>query len=186
MIDSKLRRTIAEGNFEDTEYGLFVPKCKQFVRGVFIYGKRGEPEEMSRNEVVLGGLNYMLAAALTGISPIPTWYVAVFSGDVVVQSSWTADNFASSAIEFTNYTAGARPKWSPGSVAAGAVNSFSSKAEFQSSVDAATIRGAALLSNASKGSTNGTLLAASRFPSTKNLDTDEILDVGYGIELLPA
>jgi len=45
------------------------------------------------------------------------------------------------------------------------------------------LRGAALISASGKGSTTGTLMAASRFTSDKNLDTGEILDVGYGLLL---
>lgn len=155
------------------------------ARGVFHVSKRGEKADTSKNLVVVEGLNYLLGAALANQSSIGTWYVALFSDNVTPTSSWTASNFASTANEFTNYEASSRPQWSPGSVASGALNSFSDKASFEASVNGAQVRGAAIISNSTKGGTSGILLAATRFPSTKTLDEGEILDVGYGFELLP-
>ena len=116
-------------------------------------------------------------------SSISSWYVATFSGDVTVLASWTASNFAANATEFTNYVAANRPAWNRGAVASGGVDSFASKASFESTQDTQTIRGAALISSSVKSSSSGTLMAASRFPSDKLLDTGEILDVGYGLQL---
>ena len=185
MFDNKLKRAILDGRFEETELGLFVPSTRTLVQGVFKYNKRGEPEEMSHNLVVTEGLNYIVGVALAAVTPITAWYVAIFSGDVVVAGTWTAANFTANSTELTAYTAASRPAWTPGAVASGAVNSFASKAEFVSTADAITVRGAALLSASAKSSVVGTLLGASRFTSAKALDTGEILDVGYGIELTP-
>lgn len=177
MFD-KLRQAIANGAYEETELGLFVPSERAMVAGIFQYSKRGEPEEYSENLVVTEGLNRLITNGVTG-NP---WYVALFSGDVTVQASWTAANFAGNATEVTSYT-GDRQTWTPGAVAAGAVNSFASKASFESTADGVTIRGAAMLTSNTKGSVSGVLLGASRFASAKTLDTGEILDVGYGIQI---
>lgn len=185
MFDDKLKRAILDGRFEETELGLFVPSARTMVQGMFRYNKRGEPEEMSHNLVVTQGLNYIVGAALAAVSPITSWYVAIFGGDVVVVNTWTAANFTANATELTAYTSATRPAWTPGAVASGAVNSFAAKAEFVSNADGVVVRGAALISASAKSSISGTLLGASRFTSDKALDTDEILDVGYGIELTP-
>jgi hypothetical protein len=100
-----------------------------------------------------------------------------------VLSTWTAANFFSNATEFTNYVSATRPAWSNGAISSGGVDSFTTKASFDSTSDTQTIRGAALISASAKSSTSGTLMAASRFPSDKLLDTGEILDVGYGLQL---
>jgi hypothetical protein len=175
MLDNRTVRALADGKFEETEHGLFVPTSRGFVVGKFAAAKRGEAPEISYNQVVMEGINYILGTALDNQTGIGQWYVAPFSGDVTVQSSWTASNFAATATEFTLYSAAVRPLWKSNGVAAGAINSFSQKAEIVSSTNGAIIRGA-----------SGVLLAASRFASAKSLDVDEILDIGYGLELQPA
>ena len=173
------------GDFDRTPEGIYFPKSGMLARGVFRFNKRGEPEEVSENLVVDEGLDYLLAAAIGATSVIAAWYIATFSGDVTVLATWDATNFTANATEFTNYESATRPAWSRGAVASGAVDSFVAKAEFKSTQDSQILRGAALISASAKGAVTGTLIAASRFPSDKNLDTDEILDVGYGLELLP-
>ena len=185
MFGQEIDRAILDGRFEETEEGLFVPSARSMVQGVFRYAKRGEPEELSTNLVVTQGLNYVVGVALKAVSPITTWYVAPFSGDVTVQSTWTATNFTANATEVTAYEAAARPAWVGGAVAAGAVDSFAAKAEIKATQDAVVIRGAGMLSSSAKSGTTGTLLGASRFPSAKTLDEDEILDIGYGFTLTP-
>lgn len=183
MLDAKNTRAILDGRFETTENGVFVPVTRSLIQGVVRYNKRGEPEEVTHNLIVEQGLNYMLEASTGGASAVSNWCVAVFTGDVTVSSSWTAANFASNATEFTQYESNTRPTWNKGSVSGGARDSFASKAEFKSTTDGVTLRGAALISSSTKGGTAGTLLGATRFPSSKGLDEDEILDVGYGLQV---
>jgi len=178
-----IRDEYLAGNFARTEEGIYFHEAGILAKGVFVVSKRGEPEEYSENLVVDQGLDYILGAAVAATSPISNWYIATFSGDVTVLSTWTAASFSASATEWTNYDETTRPVWSRGSVVSGAVDSFASKASFTSSADTQTIRGAALISASGKGAITGTLIAASRFPSDKNLDTGEILDIGYGLQL---
>lgn len=185
-MKESLKRALLDGRFEDTEMGLLVPSERLFVQGVFHYNKRGEPEEQSRNMLVTQGRDYILSAALRGVSAHSTWFVAPFAGDVTVQATWTASNFTSAATEVTAYENAVRPIWTGGAVSGGAVDSYASKAEIKATTDGVVIRGAALLSASGKGATLGVLLAAARFTSTKTLDTDEILDIGYGIQLVVA
>lgn len=178
-----IRDDYLAGKFERSEEGIYFPTSGILAKGVFRFNKRGEPEEVSENLVVNEGLDYLLAAAIGATSVISNWYVATFSGDVTVQATWTAANFVANATEWTNYVSATRPSWSRGSVASGAVDSFTTKAEFKSTQDGQVVRGAALVSSSAKSAVTGTLIASSRFPSDKNLDTDEILDVGYGLQL---
>lgn len=176
----KYQKAILDGRFEETELGLFFPTEQTMVAGVFQYSKRGEIDEVSENLVVTEGLNRLITAGITS----STWYVALFTGDVTPQASWTAANFSAGSTETINYS-GDRKTWTPGAVAAGAVNSFAAKASFEATADGVVIRGAAMLTSLTKGGVSGTLLGASRFPSAKTLDTGEILDVGYGIQITP-
>lgn len=178
-----IREEYLNGRFDRTEEGLYFPGENVLAKGVFRFNKRGEPEEVSENLVVDEGLDYILASSVGATSVISNWYIATFSGDVTVLATWTAANFTANATEWTNYVNATRPSWQRGSVVSGAVDSFTTKAEFESTTDTQTVRGAALISASGKGAISGTLIAASRFPSDKNLDTGEILDVGYGLQL---
>jgi hypothetical protein len=182
MINKSLARAIADGRFEETELGLFVPSERSLVAGRFCYGKRGEELEYSDNLVVTEGLNYIVGVALKSVTQITTWFIAPFSGAVTVQATWTAANFTTNSTEVTGYASATRPAWTGGSVTAGAVNSFAAKAEIKAT-STITIRGAGMLSASAKSATTGTLLGASRFGSDKVLDTDEILDIGYGLTI---
>lgn len=171
------------GRFDRTEEGIYFPSEGLLAQGYFMVRKRGEDWEMSPNLVVNQGLDYIIGTAVGATSVIANWYIALFSGDVTVQATWTATNFVANATEWTNYDEATRPSWQRGSVVSGAVDSFATKATFTSSTDTQTVRGAALISASGKGVSSGTLIASSRFPSDKALDTGEILDVGYGLQL---
>lgn len=177
---------IKANNFEMTEKGLYIPSMGCFAQGVFRYAKRGEEEEQSFNLIVTQGLDYLVGVALKGISQVNSWYIAPFSADVTVPSTWTASNFSTNANEVTAYEALSRPEWQGGDVAVGAANSFSAKAEIKATQNGVVIRGAGMLSSATKQGTVGTLLGASRFPSAKTLDEGEILDIGYGLQISAA
>jgi hypothetical protein len=186
MFNEQITRALADGRFEETDEGVLVPSARALIQGVWRYCKRGEPEEEATNMVVTQGRDYLLNAGLKNTGAIPAWYVAPFTGDVTVQASWTAATFASTATEATNYASATRPVWTGGAVAAGAVDSYAAKAEIKSTVNGLILRGAALVSVNTKSATTGTLFAAARFPSAKTLDIDEILDVGYGIQIVVA
>lgn len=183
MFSESMKKAILDGRFEETEQGLFVPSERSLIQGIVSYGKRGEPEEWTHNLIVDEGLNYLVGAATGSVTAIGSWYVAIFSGDVTVQASWTAANFNANATEVTTYVAASRPAWSPGAVASGARDSFSSKASFESNADGTIVRGAALISSSAKSGTGGTLMGATRFATDKPIDDDEILDVGYGLQI---
>ena len=182
-MDENILESLKAGNYEKTPEGVYFPTESALAQGVFSVAKRGEPEEFSQNLVVNQGLDYILSAAVGATAGISNWYIALFTGDVTVVATWTAATFTATATEWTAYDEAARPAWSPGAVASAGIDSFSSKASFTSSSDAQVVRGAAMLSASAKSAVSGTLLASSRLSSDKTLDTGEILDVGYGLQL---
>lgn len=182
-MDENIIEALKAGEYEKTPEGVFIPSTNILARGVFSISKRGEPDEFTQNLVVNEGLDYILSAATGATAGISNWYIALFTGDVTVQATWTAASFTATATEWTSYDEAARPAWTPGAVASGGRDSFSSKASFTSSSDTQVVRGAAMLSASAKSSVSGTLLASSRLSSDKTLDTGEILDVGYGLQL---
>lgn len=184
MTDQKIIRALDEGAFEVSENGILIPSLRLLAEGQFCYHKRGEPEEFSSNLVVTEGLNYILSSALRGVTAIPSWFIAVFSGDVSVAAGWEASNFTANSTEATAYASTSRPAWTPAAVSGGIISSYAAKAEFVAT-SAVTLRGAALISSSVKSGTSGTLVSASRFATDKALAEDEILDVGYQLVLTP-
>lgn len=182
-MQENIKDAVKAGRYETTPEGVYFPSEKTLVQGVFSVAKRGEPVELSQNLVVNEGLDYILKAAVGETAGIANWYVALFTGNVTVVATWTAATFTATATEWTNYDEAARQLWSKSAVVSQGTDSFSTKASFTSSADTQTVRGAALLSASAKSATSGVLLAASRFSSDKALDTGEILDVGYGLQL---
>jgi len=184
MDKQKLLHALDDGGFELTEDGILIPSLRLLAGGRFVYNKRNEPEEFSGNLVVTEGLNYILGSALRGVTPIASWYIALFSGNVTVASTWTGANFTANSTEITAYSSATRVDWTPTAAAAGVISSYTAKSEFVAT-SSITVRGAGLLSNSAKSATTGTLVAASRFGSDKVLAVDEILDVGYQLTLTP-
>jgi hypothetical protein len=178
-----IKESLRAGRYEESAEGIYFPKEKALAQGVFSVSKRGEADEFSENLVVNEGLDYILKAAINETAAYPNWYIALFTGDVTVVATWTAATFTATATEWTAYDEAARVIWTKSAVASQGSDSFSNKASFTSSSDTQTVRGAAMLSASAKSSTSGDLLASSRFTSDKSLDTGEILDVGYGLQL---
>jgi hypothetical protein len=159
------------------------PKDALSIAGLYKIYINGQLVETIPNLVVDEGKNYILHTALGAGTPITNWYIALFSGNVVPQASWTAATFVSAATEFTNYSETSRRPWMPGSVFSGSIDNFASKATFTVSADNQTIRGVALISSSAKSNTTGVLLGAALFTSPKTLDTGETIDIGYSISL---
>lgn len=182
-VKSRIRNALKAEQYDTTPEGVYFPSENALVQGRFSVAKRGEAPEYSDNLVVNEGLDYILSAAVGATAGIANWYIALFTGDVSVVATWTAATFTSASTEWTSYDEAARVAWSKGAVASGGVDSFSSKSSFTSSSDTQVVRGAGLLSASAKSATSGILFASSRLSSDKTLDTGEILDVGYGLQL---
>ena len=170
--------------YEETPRGLRFPSENLMAVGEWEIYRNGALDEVVSNLVVTQGRDYLLSAGFKGATAITTWYVALFSGDVTPQATWTAANFATQATEFVNYEEGSRPAWTSGSVSAGVLDSYASRAAFTISENSQTVRGAALLSTSAKQGTSGTLYAAARFTNAKTLDSDETIDIGYRVSLV--
>lgn len=113
------------------------------------------------NLVVTAGLNDLLDKTFKGSGYTAAWYVGLTAsspsfaaGDTMgSHGGWTEDQ---------NYSQGARPALTLGTVSSGSVNNSASKAVF--SINAtATIGGAFVATNATKGGTTGTLYGGGAF-----------------------
>lgn len=119
------------------------------------------------NRVVDQGLNYVLNAALRGEGVISSWFIAPYAANVTPAANTTAQNFASTLTEFTNYNEANRVAWTTDAAATALelVNDASPALFTIGSGGQTTIYGGGLLSASAKSSTSGTLVAAGKLPT---------------------
>jgi len=164
-------RAIENFHFERAGAGLYFPKQKVHIGGIFeceVRDPDGEllaPRQIAPNLVVDQALNDILGVYLVGGAQTTAFYIAPFSGNVSPAAGWTGANFASNATEYVNYSESGRQPWTPGSVASKSVDNTGSPAVFTITSGPATLRGAGVLSSATRSGTSGILVAATRFPT---------------------
>jgi len=140
------------------------------------------------NLVVNAGLQYMAGSALTSVTQITTWYLGLY-GAAASNTPAAGDTSASHAgwTEITPYSNGVRPTCS----FATATTANPSVATNSASVAAfninatATVGGAFLISNDTKGGTTGTLFSAADFqsPGDRTVVSGDTLNITYTLSL---
>lgn len=130
--------------------------------------------ETFENLVVTAGLNALLTNTLKTIPGSVSWYVGLKGSGAVV----AADTMASHAgwAELTGYGNATRPAFTPGVVAGGSVDNSAAKAAFTINA-AATVYGAFLASDSSKGGSAGTLYGAGDFSAARGVESGDTLNV---------
>lgn len=181
-------QAIRRHKYERTDNGILIPSMKLAIGGVFEVAKGDGPYEVAPNLVPLEGINHILSVALAQASQKLAFYIAPFSGDVTVQSTWTGANFATNATELTTaYSEANRVEWENGAVAAGSVGNSATPAVFTFAAGGPyTVRGVALLEASGKGATTGVLIAASRLAAAKVMGEGEELRVKYTLSMTSA
>lgn len=132
------------------------------------------------------GLIALLNATFAGGSQITNWYLGLFSNNYTPVSTDTASSFISSAGEFSGYSGGARPAFSPAAATSTpSINNTATAATYTFTAGA-TIYGAFLASSATLGGTSGTLFSAAQFGSSKNVSSGDQLILTYTINAVTA
>lgn len=130
------------------------------------------------NLVMTSGLNKYLDATLkTGLAS-PAWYVGLVTGPGSGTTYAAGDTMASHAgwTESTAYSNATRPAFTPGTISGGSVDNSASKAVFTIN-GTATIAGAFMADNSTKGGTTGTLLGAGDFATDRAVESGDTLNV---------
>lgn len=182
---------INKHQYEVSDEGILFPKASAMVFGEYIHSVNGGDERIDSNLLPTEGLNHLLDVTLVAATPATIWYLALFSGAYTVVAGLTALTFTSAATEITSNTEGysetTRRTWTPGAVAAGAVDNTASKANFTiATATSVTIRGAALLSSNVKGGTAGKIMSAARFSSDRIQYNADVFSLGYRVRLQAA
>lgn len=137
------------------------------------------------NTIVNAGLDHALDATLSAGTQITTWYVGLTDGTPTVAAGDTMSSHAGWA-EVTTYSESVRQTWTDAGVSSQSVTNSASTADFSIN-GTATVGGAFLTSNSTKGGTTGTLFAAEAFSGgDKSLTSGDTLSVTYTVSAADA
>lgn len=175
-----VRRALSNHHYEKTVEGILLPNGIK-IGGQFGHQVNGGPMIWEPNLVVNEGLNHILDVVLHNQAQIPTWFVALFGGNVTPLATWTAANFTSLSTEFTNYDEATRPEYVEAAAASQSISNTASKAVFTIATGGGTVYGAALISSSVKSGVAGKLFAATRFATQRTLDATDLLNVAYTV-----
>lgn len=165
--------------------GLYVPKQlisgakqKAFFGGTYharhIRNGKVIDEWDFDNLIVNEGLDYILAASLTGGSVLTSWYLGIFEGNYTPVATDTAASIAANSTECTAYSQPARVIWT-GVEGSQAATNAASVATFTFNATK-TIFGAFLVSASAKNATTGKMVSAAAFGASKSVvSTDQLL-----------
>ena len=135
------------------------------------------------NLVPLVGVNYLANAMFGDIAPIGTWYLGLFLNNYVPSAGATAADLPSVIGEFVGYSETTRPTWARVNTN-GLWSNSASRAAF-TCTQSARLYGGFLVSAATKGSGDGTLLSVARFSSPKDVEVGMTLRVQGDLSLIP-
>ena len=174
---------------------ICAPKAKQsaLALGRFkmaCYDKDGalkwEAEE--DNLVVNVGLQYMCGTALTSVTQVTSWFIGLY-GSGATNSPAAGDTMSSHAgwTEVTAYSNATRPActFATATTANPSVATNSASVAAFTINGTATVGGAFLVSNSTKGGTTGTLFSAADFsaPGDRAVTSGDTLNVTYTLSL---
>jgi hypothetical protein len=148
---------------------LYVVEC---------YDKAGRLKWTERfsNLVMTAGKDKLLDATFkTGLTT-PAWYVGLVGAKTTGYAA--ADTMASHGgwTESTAYSNANRPTFTAGTISAGSVDNSAAKAVFNVN-GSATLNGAFLADNNTKGGTTGTLYGAGDFAAQRAVESGDTLNV---------
>lgn len=173
-------------NYEKLASGLLTPEKKivlgrfraEILRGLKSpFADKGDHIFEFDNICVNEGLIYLLNSGFGLTSQITSWYMAVYQNNYTPVSTDTAASIVGNAGEFTGYSGGARPNFTPATAVQPTpqLTNSANRASF-TFTGTATLIGAFLISSAGIGSATGSLFSAAQFPSSKSVgNTDQLL-----------
>lgn len=157
--------------------GFFHFRCYN-PDGSLAWQELNVPVVEAKNLVPNGGLDHVLSVVLGAGTQVATWYAGLIdnSGFSAVNASDTMSSHSGWA-ESTAYTQANRVTLAFGAVSGQSI-ATSSSASFTMNASA-TVKGAFVVSNNTKGGTTGTLFAAGAFTNAQTLSSGQVLKVDY-------
>lgn len=183
----EMLKFVADGDYEVVDGGILVHRTA-FAHGRYYHTVNGQDERVDPNLLPAEGIAYILGSSLGSDAKLATFYLALYSGNVTPAANWTAANFRTNATEITSQTEGysnaTRPVWTPSSVTGGVIGNLAARAVFNVVCSSSlNVAGAALLSDGTRGGTNGILASATRYSSVRVINNGDAFEVGYEVEL---
>lgn len=170
-------------NYEKTEAGIYFPKSRALLNGVFTAIPPDGIEVIGPNTMATETLIDVLKTYFAASAQSTGFYIAPFSGAVTPSATWTGANFTGNATEFTGYTQSTRQQWTPDAITTALAQNAAAPATFTITSGPQTVRGAGLIANsAAKSDVTGRLVAAARFAADiTGLPTGADLGIKYTI-----
>lgn len=183
-LKKELKLETQNENFDVTESGLYFPKQGVLVKGEYFDRINDGEWQKTENLVTNQGMALILNIALGAASKKSNFYLALFTGSATPAAGWNASNFNSNATELTSnsegYTSVTRPEWVPSAATTNQIDNLNSVAELtMATASSLTVRGAALLTNATKGGTTGELISATKYDIERTFQNGDIYQLGY-------
>lgn len=178
MIAASIRDS-REKHPEANAFGTYWEK----VNGIYV--SAGSAPLVTPNILPTEGLNNALDTWLGNVAKPAGWYIALYSGAITPDATWTAANFASNATEITSATEGysqaTRPQWvQAAAAAAGVIDNIGGEAAFTIvCTTTINVNGVGMLSSNTRGGTGGKLASAARYATTRVLANGDNYEVGY-------
>lgn len=137
--------------------------------------------EETHNLVTNAGLTYVTGAGFLSVTQITSWFVGLINNSPSPTLA-AADTAASHSgwSELTGYSESTRQGWTGVAGSAGAATNAASRAVFTANATA-TIAGAFLISNSTKGGTTGTLACEALFSATQPVVSTNVVRVTYAL-----
>lgn len=144
--------------------------------------------EDSPNIVVDEGLTYILDTSLSGGTQKTSWYIGIFKNNYTPVAGDTASTFAGAGVAnevSTEVDETARPAWTEAGVSSKTITNSASPAVFTANASV-SVYGAFLISDSTMGGAIGTLCAASKFASVRNMLNTDVLNITYTLTIADA
>ena len=167
--------------------GVFFPRQKTIVSGIFSHRVRGGEWSHDPNLDTTEGLNFILDNFVSSHAAIPL-YLAPYAGAISPTLLWTASNFASTASEIVSgaegYSEGTRQLWVSAAATAQTKDNYASVAVFTIvTATALAVNGAGLLTASAKGATTGALISAVRFAAARSFGNTDLFDLKFQLAM---
>lgn len=183
-------RFLRAGDYEQTDEGLIVGGGIR-VRGKYTDWVNGGDMRENYNLIVAEGILHILNVALDvdGTAKPSAYYLAPFSANATLASSWTEEDLVDTGVEIVSTSegwAGAnRLEWDASQgAAAGAISNSSNRASYTIvSTGTVSIRGAGLMTSQARGAHTGTLISAVKFSAAREVNNTDVWQLAYEVEL---
>lgn len=182
----EILRNLRNFKYERSDAGIYFPSSRIEARGEYVHNVNGLDERIDRNLLVDQGLTDMLNVYFGAGTKPAAWYIALYAGSTAPAANWTAANFASTASEIVSGTEGyseaTRQAFTPAAAASNVIDNVAAKAAFTIvTASQLNVKGAALLTDNTKGGTSGKLGSATAFASTRVLNNTDVFNCGYRV-----